>query len=97
MSIVTNVWRMISDARSENRRPTVIEMGEKQARDLADEWNAHIPTFDPNLSDTSGAPYEPPKPVTWEQVLRCDTRLFGTRIVGVESPDYLAVLSEQVA
>ena len=85
----------MSHHRNDNRRPVAVELGEWQARALADELNEGMAfTLAPVLATWSEVLPEPPPQITWERILQGDAWVFGALIRGVESPDYLNVVSE---
>lgn len=70
--------------------PARIEIGEKQARALADELNAGW-----YLQRRLGFTWDntAPKPIAWERLINGRSWLFDVPIHGVESPDYLLVVA----
>lgn len=96
MSATEEIRRRIRELHRRNNSPGRIEIGEKQARTLAEEFNAMLvrPKFDPVLVAHSGIAIEEDEtpPITWQQIMQGPSKLYGVSIVGVESPDYLTVV-----
>lgn len=91
--MIEQIARAIDAMQAECRKPAHIEVGEAQARAIADELNEgwYLQQRLGLFVNTA------PKPVGWEHVVRGDGWLFGVPIRGVESPDYLNVVAEDAA
>jgi hypothetical protein len=98
-SIIETINRALHEVEMRKDIPNRIQIGEAQARQLADELNAkYIPlqADEQLLQILFGVPDEEPvKPLTWEDILHAEDgqmgTLFGVQIEGVESPDYLNI------
>lgn len=77
--MIEQVVRRLRLLEERSYHPTLIQVGEQQARELAD---------DLNVISWRG-------PITWEDIMTCRKgTLFGVPLQGVESPDYLNVVGE---
>lgn len=94
MSLTDEIRRMMGNHRRENRVPTRIEIGRRQAALLAEEWRPMPIVMDPVLCARFGITHpEEPEPLTAEKVYAGGT-LYGVSIVGV-GDDHLAVTAEE--
>lgn len=94
MSLTDDICRMLRDHRRENRRPSRIEIGKRQAAMLAEEWQPMPFAYDPVVYARLGiTPPEAPEPITADQVYG-GGRLYGVSLVGV-GDDHLAVVAEE--
>jgi hypothetical protein len=99
MSVLREIADRIDALRCDMREPARIEIGWQQAQHIADELN-------PFRRDDDEAeffallkiqlPPKPPRPTADDVYAGPGKRtLFGVPLVGVESPDYLAVLPRE--
>lgn len=99
--VIDEINRLMYEQEREGRTPIRIEIGWAQAQALADEL--YVPPRDDldALIASFGLPSLPPLPPcpTAEQIYAGPgvRQLFGVRLQGVESPDYLAVVAEDGA
>jgi hypothetical protein len=82
--VIEHVVRRLRLIEEGRRRAAVIQIGERQARELADDLNATW-AFKPSAF----------RPITWEEIMMGRKgSLLGVRLEGVESPDYFNVVDE---
>ena len=90
--MIDQIADMIDALHAQGRYPVRVELGEMQARALADELSAGW-----YLQRRLGFTWDntASKPIPWEKIVQGDGWLFGVRVVGVESPDYLNAVAEE--
>lgn len=91
--MIRHIAVAIDAIKRDGRQPVRIEIGERQARAIANELNEgwYLQELLGLLENTAL------KPIHWEQIVQGDARLFGIRIQRVESPDYLNVVAGETA
>ncbi len=90
MTVLEEIGDRIDALWKDGRRPVAVHIGEKQARAIADELNE--PWY---LQQRMGFTWDNTahKPVEWQAVTGGTGWLYDIKVVGVESPDYLNVVS----
>jgi hypothetical protein len=90
-AVIEQIAAALDAITREGRRPVLIEMGELQARTVTEELNEGW-----HLQQRLGFTWDntAPKPISWQKVIQGDGWLFGVRVRGVESPDYLNVVGD---
>lgn len=99
MSIIEQLADMLDSRVAGGYAPVCIEIGTKQAEAIADELGHHIlprPYTDDEISDPLWGTADLPRSrkVTAGDILTGGGYLFEVRLQGVESPDYLNVVTE---
>ena len=87
-SVMRKILELRRAAQLRNQRPLTIEIGELQARRLADELNERG-----SITLLVGGTEET-RPLTWHDIVHPDSRLYGMSFVGAEWSEYLSVRSE---
>jgi hypothetical protein len=91
--VIEQIAAAIDAIARDGRTAALIEMGERQARAVADELNEGW-YVQRRLGFTWDNTAQ--KPIPWQKIMQGDGWLFGVRVQGVESPDYLNVVGESV-
>ena|SRR5687768_343993 len=101
-TILEQIERALDDTSAQARVPALIQIGEAQARGIADELNQHIIILsaeEQEFHQSLGIPDPAPiKKIRWEEIMVPRdgemVLLYGVRVEGVESPDYLNIVTK---